>query len=383
MPSIDTPFDRVAVDLVGPIFPPTERGSKHILTMMDYATRYPEAVPFKDNQAETVAEALVSMFTRVGVPKYILSDHGSQFLSAVMKEMCRLLYLKQLVTTPYHPICNGLIEKSNGTLKNMLRDMSAEKPKDWDRCIGPLLFAYRKVKHDNLRYSPFGLLYCRTARGPMIILRELMTNEKVEPEGKTTYEYVLDLKDRLQSTCELSQIELQKSHIIQNKYYDRKTKVRTFEKGDEVLVLLPTDSNKLLLQWKGPFEIHERARGDDYRIQLVGRTKTFHANMLNKYWNREHEDKRHVSHAMVLEPEGDENELSLFTPAQTETYEDVRLNPELTEEQKGEVLKVLEEFQYVFTAVPGLTNLGKHSITLTTEEPIHSKLYSLHHAMQK
>jgi len=137
------------------------------------------------------------------------------------------------------------------------------------------------------------------------------------------------------------------------------------------LVLLPTDSNKLLLQWKGPFEILERVRGDNYRIQLVGRTKTFHANMLKKYWSREHEDRVHVSHAMVFEPEeGDKDELSLFTSAQTETYKDVKVNPELTEEQRGEVMKVLEEFQDVCTDVPGLTNLGKHPITLTTEEPI-------------
>ena len=156
MPIIDTPFERVAVDLVGPTFPSTERGNKFILAMMDYAMKpevgrecfncgktghmakecrtaltseYPEAVPLKDIQAETVAEALVNMFTRVGVPKEILSDQGSQFLSAVMKEMCRLLSLKQLVTTPYHPICNGLIEKFNGTLKNMLRHMCAENRK--------------------------------------------------------------------------------------------------------------------------------------------------------------------------------------------------------------------------------------------------------------
>jgi len=139
------------------------------------------------------------------------------------------------------------------------------------------------VKQDSLGYSPFELLYGRTARGPMSILRELMTSEKVEPEVKTIYEYVLDLKDRLQTTCELAQIELQKSQIRQKKYYDSKTKVRTFEKGDEVFVLLPTDSNKLLLQWKGPFEILEKVTGDDYRVQLVGRTKTFHANMLKKY----------------------------------------------------------------------------------------------------
>ena len=79
MPVIDTPFDRVAVDLVGAIFPPTERGNGYILTIMDYATIYPEAVPLKDIQAETVAKALVNMFPRVGVPKEILSDQGVSF----------------------------------------------------------------------------------------------------------------------------------------------------------------------------------------------------------------------------------------------------------------------------------------------------------------
>jgi len=124
------------------------------------------------------------------------------------------------------------------------------------------------------------------------------------------------------------------------------------------LVLLPIDSNKLLLQWKGTFEILEGERGDDYRVELVGRTKTFHANMISNYWSREHEDRVHVSHAMVFEPEeGVEDELSLFMPVQTETYKDVKVHPELTEEQRGEVMKVLEEFQDVFTDVPSLTNL--------------------------
>jgi len=123
------------------------------------------------------------MFTRAGVRKEILSDQGSQFLSAVMKETCRLLSLKQLVTTAYHPICNGLIEKFNGTLKNMLRRMCAEKPKDWDRYVGPLLFAYREVRQDSLGYSLFELLYGRTVRGPMSILRKLMTklSRKLKP----------------------------------------------------------------------------------------------------------------------------------------------------------------------------------------------------------
>jgi len=132
------------------------------------------------------------MFARVGIPREILSDQGSQFISSVMKEVCRLLSVKQMVTTPYHPMCNGLVEKFNGALKNMLRTMCAKKQKDWDRYINPLLIAYREVRQESLGYAPFELIYGRTVRGPMSIFRELLTNETVEPEVKTSYEYVVE-----------------------------------------------------------------------------------------------------------------------------------------------------------------------------------------------
>ena len=349
------------------------------MTMVDYATRYPEAQPLKDIHAETVAEALVNMFARVGIPKEILSDQGSQFLSAVMKEVCRLLSVKQMVTTPYHPMCNGLVEKFNGTLKNMLRRMCSEKPKDWDRYIGPLLFAYREVKQESLGYAPFELLYGRTVRGPMRIFRELLTSESVEPEVKTTYEYVVDLKERLQDTCDLAHQELLKSQVKQQKYYNRKTQARSFQAGDKVLVLLPTDSNKLLLQWKGPFTVIERVRGDDYKVQLSGKVKTYHANMLKKYWEREENEQSVATciqelNAVIIEADDEvDAEIDLYKVEQKETYRDVKISEDLSETQRKELMDLLKEFQDVFTDVPGLTTLGEHSITVTTDEPIHSK----------
>ena len=69
MPVIDTPFKRVAVDLVRPLYPPSDSESRYILTLVDYATRYPEAVALKKIIAEDVAEALVNMYSRVGVPE--------------------------------------------------------------------------------------------------------------------------------------------------------------------------------------------------------------------------------------------------------------------------------------------------------------------------
>jgi len=91
MPLIETPFLRVAVDLVGPIAPVTDRGNRYVLTMIDYATRYPEAVALRNIDAVTVVEALVTMFTRVGIPGEILSDQRSQFMSSGLKEVSRLL----------------------------------------------------------------------------------------------------------------------------------------------------------------------------------------------------------------------------------------------------------------------------------------------------
>ena len=102
MPKIGTPFKRVAIDLVGEIHPPSEKGHRYILTLVDYATRYPEAVPVKDITTQTVAEALVDMFSRLGIPEEILHDQGTQFLSECMSEVARLLSIRQLNTTPYH-----------------------------------------------------------------------------------------------------------------------------------------------------------------------------------------------------------------------------------------------------------------------------------------
>jgi len=95
-----------------------------------------------------------------------------------MNEVGRLLSLKQLTTTPYHPQCNGLVEPFNGTLKTMLKRMCSENPKDWDQYIDALLFAYREAPQESLGYAPFEMLYGRTVNGPLHILRQLWTKEQ-------------------------------------------------------------------------------------------------------------------------------------------------------------------------------------------------------------
>ena len=95
LPVVTEPFSRVAVDLVGPLSPPSSEGHRYVLTLIDIATGYPEAIPLKDVDSVSVAEALLTIFSRVGIPRKILSDRGTQFTSHLMAELHKLLGVKQ------------------------------------------------------------------------------------------------------------------------------------------------------------------------------------------------------------------------------------------------------------------------------------------------
>ena len=131
----------------------------------------------------------------------------------------------------------------------MLQRMCAERPKDWDRYLPALSFAVRKVPQESLGFLPFELLYGRNVRGPMAILKELRTDEVEDEEVRSTYDYVIILRKRLEHTCELAMKNLQKAQGKQKAYYDPRVKPRSFKVGDQVLLLLTTDSNKLFTCW--------------------------------------------------------------------------------------------------------------------------------------
>ena len=375
---------------------------------MDYATRYPDAVPLKSISTEAVAEALVDMYSRLGVPEEILSDMGTQFVSECMAEVSRLLSIKQLTTSPYHPMCNGLVEKFNGTLKIMLKCLCSEQPRQWHRYINALLFAYREVPQASTGFSPFELLYGRTVRGPMTILKELWTEEFDGSEVKTSYQYVIDLREKLEQTLKLAQEEMKRSQSRYRRYYNRRAKDRKFVTGDKVLILLPTDKNKLLMQWKGPYEVEKTVGANDYGIQIGGKVKTFHANMLKKYIERNIPDEDNdrvdelggdgdgedegdsgggpvlqlaaaaIIETSIIGPNGavDDEELLELGPATSrETAEDVVLGEQLSEEQRSQIEELVDRYEHVFTDVPGNSTLAEHHLDLTSEEPVRSKPY--------
>ena len=389
MPTIGTPFDRVAVDLVGPIKPASEAGNRYVLTLVDYATRYPEAIALPSIEAKRVAEGLVKIYTRMGIPREILSDQGTQFMSGVMSEVSRLLSVKHVTSSPYNPQCNGLCERFNGTLKQIIRKLCAERPTDWDRYLEAVLFAYREVPQGSLGFSPFELLYGRTFRGPMAILRELWTKDIPEGDVKTTYQYVVDLRNRIEETCRLAQESLAVSQGKAKKHFDAKARMRTLEVGDQVLLLRPTSNNKLLLHWKGPFTVTDKTGPTDYRILIGGKEKVYHINLLKRYYRRQ---TTITAAALVLEESGDDEdsgtgrdqktEISVCENKQKETYKNADINPALEEDKREQLMGLLHAFQDIFSDVPGSTDLGEHRIHLLTDEPVRAKPYPLPYNMR-
>jgi hypothetical protein len=358
-------------------------------------SRYPEAVALKDVSTTTVADALLDIYSRIGIPKRIHHDNGSQFVSNIMQEVNKLLSIKATTSTAYHPMGNSVIENWNKSLKNALKKMTSERVRDWDRYLSPLLFAMRDTPHDSTTFSSFELIYGRPIRGPMSILKELWTNEEDEGETKTVYQYVIDLREKIEQTCQIAKEQLAKVQDKNMKYYNRKAKVKDLKVGDLALLLLPMANNKLQLQWRGPYEVVGRIGQVDYQIKLpTGKVKTFHGNMLKKYYQREKQDDMEPSSIthdindreddvaaaasinIITEDSEDEEGMSevndmgkmqLYNTIQKETYRDVHINPELTEQQKEDIQQLLQQYESVFSDVPTITNLIEHEIELTSK----------------
>ena len=419
LPVIEEPFSRVAIDIVGEIRPASSSGHKYILTVVDHATRWAEAVPLKNIDTSTVAEALLSIFSRVGLPKQVLSDNGSQFTGHMMKEVYRILGIQGLYTSVYHPQANGACERFNGTLKKMLRRMASEQPKCWDRYINPLLFAYREAPHSSTGFSPFMLVYGRDVRSPLHILRDALEGRiSSDSEVISSYEYVMNLQERLRDTLKLAREELAKSQINNAKYFNVKAKSRQFRIGDQCLLLLPTHSNKLLAKWQGPFEIVKPLSKVNYLVHINGENKVYHANMIKLFLAEENQAKviaciksdRMYSDstlmpdlsvcrkerddllnlvtlsqgrptcqtaAAIVDGQEETGQINVLPNQAMETYENIILGTNLLSDERIALRELSKEYSSLFTDVPIPAKIKPHHITLRDEHPSRSRAYPI------
>ena len=245
------PFHRVGVDILK--LPQTTKGNSYVVVFVDYLTKWPEAFALPDQKAQTIAQVFCEqIICRHGIPEQLLSDRGSNFLSELMLAICEILGVQKINTSGYHPQTDGLVEKFNSTLTNMIAKACAQRPFDWDQQLPFLLFAYRTSAQESTKKAPFYLLYGRDARIPT----ETVLDYQRSPYVVDTDDY----KERSLSDAWSSAREnISEAQTRQKKFHDRKSTAPKIVVGDRVMVYMPKDSQgknrKLARPYHGPYRV--------------------------------------------------------------------------------------------------------------------------------
>ena len=258
-------FDRVGVDVVQ--FVRSDAGNQYAAVFIDYLTKWVEVFPTKDQTALTIARLLVEeVISRHGVPRELLSDRGAAFLSSLIQEVCKVMGLRKVNTTAYHPQGDGLVERFNRTLIEMLSKTVKQGGKDWDDQLPYVLFAYRTSVQESTQESPFHLLY---GRDPCLPTEEALAMPATRHQFDVG-SYQEELVTGLQKAWELARQQVKKAQQRQRRNYDRTAGPVKLRVGDRVYLYIPTakrgKAHKFARPFRGPYRVvHLYDNGADIR----------------------------------------------------------------------------------------------------------------------
>ncbi|CAM4693110.1 unnamed protein product [Lepidochelys kempii] len=354
---IEVPFQRVAVDILGPFLKNTPKGKQYILTFMDFATRWLEVVALSNIRAKSVCQALADIFARVGWPSDILTDAGTNFLAGTMENLREAHRVNNLVAIPYHHQTNGMVEKFNGTLGAMIHKFVNEHSNDWD-----------------LGFSPFELVYDCEVKGPLQLVKQQWEGFTPSP-GTNILDFVTNLQNTLRTSLALAKENLQDAQKEQKAWYDKHAKESSFKVGDQVMVLKVLQAHKMEASWEGPFTVQERLGAVNYLIAFPTsnrKPKVYHINSLKPFYSRELKVCQFTAQGgdYAEWPEG-----VYYEGKSAGGVEEVNLSMTLGRMQRQQIQELCTSYVPTFSATPGLTEQAYHSIDTGNAYPIKVQPY--------
>ena len=357
-------FQQVNIDLIGPINPKSSRGHSYVLCLIDSCTKWVEAVPLKTLTAKEACNALLLLFCTIGIPSILVSDNATNFSAQLARELHDRLGIELRYSSPLHPESNGSVERWNATLKRMLHHIvNSGTPRDWDKRLPFLLWAYREIPNATTGISPYQLVYGKIGRGPLAVLKESWTNEKLVLDhlNKPVQEYLEIVQRNLEAVSNVAQRNVDKAQTMYVENYNQSAKNKKFNVGDLVLVLLPSSTNKLLSTWQGPATVTACISSHSYRIALNnGAVRTLHANNLRSFNSR-------VDSVGIIFETDEEYGNVVPCPNVCNNF-DAEIKSvdmsHLTDEQRSELCKLLFKYKAVFDDKPGSCKTACHEINL-------------------
>ena len=159
------------------------------MVIADYFTKWTQAFTIRDQEATTVANAMVEgVVALFGVPRLLQSDKGSNFESNVFREMCKVLGIDKTRTTTRRPQSDGMVERSMKTIKEMLTAFVDKNQKNWDQYLPLLMMAYRSSVHESTGVSPSSMMLGREITLPVDLVLGVPEEENICYSSNYAYE---------------------------------------------------------------------------------------------------------------------------------------------------------------------------------------------------
>lgn len=284
------PFVLVGVDAIGPL-QSTERGNKYILTGIDYLTRWPVAVAVPDINEVTTGEFLFSIVKDWGVPRYILSDRGANFISTYVHEFLKQLGCKNIMTTSYRPQCNGMCERLNYSLVSVLAKIARDEENiaEWDKYVDVALMVIRTTKNSATGFTPSFLMFGYEMRTPAVWVAPRI-DFVIGEEEEEVRDRVLLVENKLAQVREIARFKSDERKKKAKERYDGRVVLRRkFEIGELVLLKDVIPTTKFSDKWLGPFTVLKVNQNGTYLLTGKNSLRLKHAvngDML-KLYNKE------------------------------------------------------------------------------------------------
>ena len=265
---VGRPWEMVAVDILQ--VPLSYRNNRYLLVIQDYFTKWAEAIPLQDQTADRITKELTKVFTTFGVPDILHSDQGRNFESAILRQTLDAFGVTKSRTTAYHPQGDGMVERFNRSLLQMLRAYVQEEA-DWERFLPLVLYAYRTAVHSSTGFAPFELMFGRIPQKPVV-----HPHTAHDPSS-----YHDQLQAKLAQLRDFVETYIAESAHHQKTSFDRHAQTRTFQVGDSVWLSIPT-AGKLDPRWEGKWVVHSIPGPTSYTITDGKRFRTVHVNRLQQ-----------------------------------------------------------------------------------------------------
>ena len=157
----ESPFNKIASDLVTEC-ENSSSSNKHILTIIDHHTGWPEAFHIPDKSVDTIVSTFINHYLPVHMcPRYILLDNGTELKNHLMDQVLQQLGIDPIFSAPYHPQSNRKLEVFHRYLRPTLKKLGKKDPSNWDKYRNQVLTSYRVTPNLATAETPFYLVYGR------------------------------------------------------------------------------------------------------------------------------------------------------------------------------------------------------------------------------